>query len=135
MHRRTKNILQVRVCDSTLFLLHDDMLCGYMYVYIYMKEEKKNTRRLTCERETRIDERWLPGSPAAGNPPFVICFHDPLDQWRGPHCDLHSKKQKKNPKVYTEIYFFFLIHISAINKTNCSINITKTQKNHTITLW
>lgn len=28
-------------------------------------------------REREAEERWLLGSPAAGNPPFVICLRDP----------------------------------------------------------
>lgn len=46
-------------------------------IMLPMRRRTKSSRTTWMAREQEPEERWLLGSPAAGNPPFVICLRDP----------------------------------------------------------
>lgn len=46
-------------------------------IMLPMRRRTKSSRTTWMAREREPEERWLLGSPAAGNPPFVICLRDP----------------------------------------------------------
>lgn len=47
-------------------------------IMLPMRRRTKSSRTtwMARSRAGARKERWLPGSPAAGNPPFVICLYD-----------------------------------------------------------
>ena len=65
-------------------------------------KDKELSNDVDGSREPEPEERWLLGSPAAGNPPFVICLRDPSPRHPANGVDstlvLFPKKEKKKKK-------------------------------------